>query len=66
MDVSVVIPARDEEMTIGACIDKAQAVFEALGVRGEVVVADSSKDNTRDVAERSTLSHLPERMKQRM
>ena len=51
MDVSVVIPARDEEMTIGACIDKAQAVFEALGVRGEVVVADSSKDNTRDVAE---------------
>ena len=51
VEVSVVIPSRDEEKTIGACIDKAQAVFEALGVRGEVVVADSSKDNTRDVAE---------------
>jgi glycosyltransferase involved in cell wall biosynthesis len=51
VEVSVVIPSRDEEKTIGACIDKAQAVFEALGVRGEVVVADSSKDNTKDVAE---------------
>ena len=51
VEVSVVIPSRDEEKTIGACIDKAQAVFEALGVSGEVVVADSSKDNTKDVAE---------------
>ena len=52
IEVSVVIPARDEEQTIGTCIDKARAAFDALGVRGEVVVADSSRDKTREVAEK--------------
>jgi glycosyltransferase involved in cell wall biosynthesis len=39
--VSAVIPCLNEERTIGACIDKARASFVAMGVAGEVVVADN-------------------------
>ena len=49
MEISVVIPALDEERTIGFCVDEA---MKALGGRGEVVVADNgSTDRTREIAE---------------
>ena len=52
-EVSVVIPCLNEERTLGACIDKALAAFEAAGIAGEVVVADNgSSDSSIDVAER--------------
>jgi glycosyl transferase family 2 len=51
--VSVVIPCLDEERTLGACIDKAHAAFEAAGIVGEVVVADNgSRDSSIEIAER--------------
>ena len=53
LEVSVVIPCLNEERTLGPCIDKALAAFEAAGIAGEVVVADNgSSDSSVDVAER--------------
>jgi glycosyltransferase involved in cell wall biosynthesis len=52
-EVSVVIPCLNEERTIGACIDKALAAFEAAGIVGEVVVADNgSSDLSIQIAQR--------------
>jgi glycosyltransferase involved in cell wall biosynthesis len=52
-EVSVVIPCLNEERTLGACIDKALAAFEAAGIAGEVVVADNgSTDASVDIAGR--------------
>ena len=52
VDLSVVMPCLDEARTIGICIRKAQASFERLGIRGEVVVADNgSTDGSREIAE---------------
>ena len=39
--VSVVMPCLNEEETLGTCIQKAQNTLEALGIQGEVVVADN-------------------------
>ena len=49
-DISVVLPALNEETTIGICIQKIQQAFESMGVRGEIIVADSSNDATPDIA----------------
>lgn len=48
--VSVIIPTRNEAETIAECIHKALAVFEEMGLEGEVVVADSSTDGTAEIA----------------
>ncbi|MFA6048893.1 MAG: glycosyltransferase family 2 protein [Candidatus Micrarchaeia archaeon] len=51
IDVSVVLPCRDEEKTIGICIGKIQSVFRERGIRGEIIVSDSSKDSSPKIAE---------------
>jgi glycosyltransferase involved in cell wall biosynthesis len=49
--VSVVLPCLNEARTVGRCIDKARSALGALGVRGEVVVADNgSSDGSPDIA----------------
>ena len=49
--VSAVIPCLNEEQTLALCIAKAQASFRAMGVVGEVVVADNgSTDSSTDIA----------------
>jgi len=49
--VSAVMPCLNEEKTLGTCIHKAFASFAALGVPGEVVVADNgSTDRSVEVA----------------
>jgi glycosyltransferase involved in cell wall biosynthesis len=40
----------NEEETIGECIRRARAVFEEMGIEGEVIVADSSGDATPEIA----------------
>jgi hypothetical protein len=52
LELSVVIPALNEELTIVHCVEKAKKAIAALGVPGEVVIADNgSTDKTRAVAE---------------
>ena len=51
MDVSLVMPCLNEERTVGECVRKAQAALAALGVAGEVVVADNgSSDRSAEIA----------------
>ena len=49
-DVSIVIPSLDEAETIGVCIEKIKAVFLRYGIKGEVIVADNSDDDTPKIA----------------
>ena len=49
-EVSVLLPALDEELTIGSCICKIQQVFRENAVKGEIIVADASTDRTAEIA----------------
>ncbi len=49
-EVSVVIPARDEELTIGECIAGIQSLFAGNNIKGEIIVSDSSTDRTAAIA----------------
>jgi glycosyltransferase involved in cell wall biosynthesis len=48
--VSVVLPALNEEQTIGSCIQLIQRAFQDQGLDGEIIVADSSTDRTPEIA----------------
>ncbi|MEO8018549.1 MAG: glycosyltransferase family 2 protein [Pseudomonadota bacterium] len=49
--VSAVMPCLNEEITLGICIRKAQQCFAALGIEGEVVIADNgSTDRSVEIA----------------
>jgi glycosyltransferase involved in cell wall biosynthesis len=51
VELSVVLPCLDEAETLATCIRKAEHSFAALGVAGEVVVADNgSTDGSQDIA----------------
>src|SRR5665647_820559 len=50
IDVSVILPALNEEQSIGECITKIQRVFHDNAINGEIIVADSSTDRTREIA----------------
>jgi len=52
VEVSVVIPTKNEEASIGTCIEKVQRVFTTHHIDGEIVVADNSTDNTPEIAKR--------------
>jgi glycosyltransferase involved in cell wall biosynthesis len=49
-DVSVILPALNEETTIGTCIGKIWKIFSDQGISGEIIVSDSSTDNTPKIA----------------
>jgi len=51
IDVSVVLPCRNEEKTVGICIKKIKSVFENGGIKGEILVSDSSTDSSARIAE---------------
>ncbi|RJS84936.1 glycosyltransferase [Methanophagales archaeon] len=48
--LSVVIPTKNEEKSIGICIEKIQKVFNDNHIGGEIIVADNSTDNTAEIA----------------
>ena len=50
-EVSVVIPTRNEEVSIGICIEKIRKVFAEYQIDGEIIVADNSTDRTPVIAE---------------
>jgi glycosyltransferase involved in cell wall biosynthesis len=49
-EVSIVIPALNEQLTIGDFIDWCSAGLAKAGVAGEVLIVDSSTDRTADIA----------------
>lgn len=60
--LSVIVPARNEAASLGACLEslirQSEAGF-ALGEQWElIVVDDDSTDNTREIAEESARNHL--------
>jgi len=62
IDVSVILPALDEERTIGECITRIQKVFHDNAINGEIIVSDSSTDRTTEIAEsKGALVVHPER-----
>ncbi len=49
-ELSIVIPALDEEITVGEFVDWCRQGLEAAGVAGEVIIVDSSSDRTAGIA----------------
>lgn len=50
VDVSFVLPCRNEEKTIGLCIDQIKKYFKKYKIDGEIIVSDSSSDNSWKIA----------------
>ena len=62
--ISVVLPCLNEEETIGICVEKAFALFEKLGVSGEVIVSDNgSTDGSIKIAQEkgARVAYAPEK-----
>lgn len=50
VELSIVIPAMNEEVTIGEFVDWCREGLAKAGVPGQVLIVDSSKDRTPDIA----------------
>ena len=42
LDLSIIMPCRDEEQTVGICIDEVNQFFDSMQIRGEVLVIDNA------------------------
>ncbi|MCK4476111.1 MAG: glycosyltransferase family 2 protein [Methanophagales archaeon] len=49
-ELSVVIPTKNEEKSIGKCIEKIQRVFTEHHIDGEIIAADNYRDKTPEIA----------------
>ena len=49
-ELSIVIPALDEAVTVGDFVDWCREGLDAAGVVGEVIIVDSSSDQTSEIA----------------
>jgi glycosyltransferase involved in cell wall biosynthesis len=49
-ELSIVVPALNEELTIGHFVDWCMEGLERAGVKGEVLIVDSSSDATAEIA----------------
>jgi glycosyltransferase involved in cell wall biosynthesis len=48
--LSILVPAMNEELTIAQFVDWCQEGLQSAGIRGEIVIVDSSTDRTADIA----------------
>jgi glycosyltransferase involved in cell wall biosynthesis len=49
-EVSIVVPALNEELTVGEFVEWCKLGFENAGVSGEILIVDSSDDRTAEIA----------------
>jgi glycosyltransferase involved in cell wall biosynthesis len=49
VDVSIVVPSLNEEITVGEFVDWCKEGLERAGVRGQILIVDSSTDKTPDI-----------------
>lgn len=49
VDMSIVVPSLNEEITVGEFVDWCKAGLERAGVRGQILIVDSSTDKTPDI-----------------
>lgn len=49
--VSVILPCQNEEKSLGQCISNIKNVFKKHNIQGEIIVSDSSVDNSPIIAE---------------
>lgn len=50
--ISVILPCRNEEQALGDCIEQIKTVFDQHQLDGEIVVSDSSTDNSPVIAQK--------------
>ena len=49
VEVSIVVPALDEEITVGEFVDWCKEGLHRAGVRGQILIVDSSSDRTPEI-----------------
>ena len=49
VDVSIVVPALNEEITVGEFVDWCKEGLERAGVTGQILIVDSSTDKTPEI-----------------
>jgi hypothetical protein len=49
VDVSIVVPSLNEEITVGEFVDWCKAGLGSAGVRGQILIVDSSTDKTPEI-----------------
>src|ERR1700694_1218463 len=49
-EVSLVVPAMNEQITIGMFVDWCKTGLKKAGIRGEILIIDSSSDDTPSIA----------------
>ena len=49
VDVSIVVPSLNEEITVGEFVDWCKQGLETAGVRGQILIVDSSTDKTPEI-----------------
>lgn len=52
VEYSVVLPCRNEEKTIGKCIERINKAFKRFNINGEIIVSDSSVDKSAAIAKK--------------
>jgi glycosyltransferase involved in cell wall biosynthesis len=50
LELSVILPCRNEESALGLCLEKIKKVFAEHHIDGEIIVSDSSTDNSPAIA----------------
>jgi glycosyltransferase involved in cell wall biosynthesis len=53
LELSVVLPCRNEEKSLDFCIKQIKKVFEENKINGEIIVSDSSSDKSPEIAKRN-------------
>ena len=49
-EISIVVPALNEEVTVGEFVDWCKAGLERAGIKGQILIVDSSADHTPEIA----------------